>query len=69
MLHQIGSDNVTVETDYPHLDSTWPNSQEILSRQVANLSLDDAHKIAWRNAARLFRHDVPDSVVVDVDGW
>jgi len=69
VLPQIGSDNVTVETDYPHLDSTWPNSQEILWRQVAKLSPDDAHKVAWRNAARLFRHDIADLVVANPDGW
>ena len=28
---------MTVETDYPHLDGTWPDSQEILWRQIGHL--------------------------------
>ena len=63
------SGNVTIETDYPHLDSTWPNSQEILWRQVGGLDPDDANKIAWRNAAELFRHEVPASVIADPESW
>jgi predicted TIM-barrel fold metal-dependent hydrolase len=69
VLDSIGADNVTIETDYPHLDSTWPNSQEILWRQVGGLDPDDAHKIAWRNAAELFRHEVPASVIADPESW
>jgi predicted TIM-barrel fold metal-dependent hydrolase len=69
VLDQIGAENVLVETDYPHLDSTWPRSQDVLRRQVTNLSPDDAQAVAWRNAARLFRHDVDDAVVADPDHW
>jgi len=69
VLQSIGVGNVTVETDYPHLDGTWPDSQEILWRQIGRLPAADAHQIAWRNAAELFRHDVPDSVVADPDSW
>jgi predicted TIM-barrel fold metal-dependent hydrolase len=69
VLDQIGAENVLVETDYPHLDSTWPRSQDVLRRQVTNLSPDDAQAVAWRNAARLFRHDVADAVVADPDQW
>ena len=40
-----------VETDYPHLDGTWPDSQEILWRQIGKLPrCRPAEKIAWRNA-------------------
>ena len=69
VLDSIGADNITIETDYPHLDSTWPNSQEILWQQVGGLDPDDANKIAWRNAAELFRHEVPASVVADPESW
>ncbi len=31
----------TVETDYPHLDGTWPDSQEILWRQLGHLPRAD----------------------------
>ena len=54
----------SVETDYPHLDGTWPDSQEILWRQLGKLpARRPAEKIAWQNASKLFRHPVPDAVV------
>ena len=37
-LHRIGVDNVTFETDYPHTDSTWPDSKKIFEEQVARAS-------------------------------
>ena len=54
-----------LETDYPHLDGTWPDTQEILWRQIGHLPRADRRKIAWRNASELFRHPVPASVVAD----
>ena len=31
-LDRVGVDNVTFETDYPHTDSTWPDTLEIVAR-------------------------------------
>ena len=28
-LDRVGVDNVTFETDYPHTDSTWPDTKEV----------------------------------------
>ena len=67
--HHIGVENILVETDYPHLDGTWPNTQEQLWRQLGNLPHDDMQKIAWGNAAALFRHPVPPSVVADPNSF
>jgi predicted TIM-barrel fold metal-dependent hydrolase len=69
VLGHVGEDHVTVETDYPHLDGTWPDSQEILWRQIGHLPRATADKIAWRNASELFRHPVPDAVVADPERW
>ena len=49
-----------VESDYPHADSTWPDTQHVVARNVAKLSADDAASITHRNAAALFRHPLPD---------
>ena len=65
----VGVDHITVETDYPHLDGTWPRSQELLWRQIAHLSDEERHKFAWRNASELFRHPVPVSVVTDPESF
>ena len=53
-LDVIGVDNVMIETDYPHSDSTWPNSLEHVTKQLAGLSEDDRHKIMRGNAEQLF---------------
>jgi hypothetical protein len=62
-LDAIGAERILVESDYPHADSTWPDTQEVVARNVANLSADDAARITHRNAAELFRHPLPDG------GW
>jgi predicted TIM-barrel fold metal-dependent hydrolase len=65
----IGVDHITVETDYPRLDSTWPASQEILWRQIRHLPPEDVAAISWRNAAELFGHAMPDAVVEDPESF
>ena len=54
-LDLIGIDNVCIEVDYPHSDSTWPDSLEFAHKQLAGLSEDDKDKILRRNADLLFR--------------
>jgi len=54
-LDAIGVDNVMIETDYPHSDSTWPNCLEYAKKQLADLSDDDRFKIMRGNAERVFR--------------
>ncbi len=53
----IGVDHICVESDYPHADSTWPDTQALLRTQLnaAKVSESDAELICWRNAANLFR--------------
>ena len=54
-LDAIGYDNVMIETDYPHSDSTWPNCLEHANKQLAGISAENRHKIMRGNAERLFR--------------
>jgi predicted TIM-barrel fold metal-dependent hydrolase len=56
-LDEIGVDNVTYETDYPHSDSTWPHSIKILEEQTAGLSDDVIYKIARGNAIEMLHLD------------
>ena len=53
----IGVNHLCVESDYPHADSTWPDTQALVHRQLAaaNVSTADIERICWRNAAELFR--------------
>jgi hypothetical protein len=50
-------DNITWECDYPHSDSTWPNSPEFVMKQMADVPDDEIDKITHANAMRLFNYD------------
>ncbi|MHB1582961.1 MAG: amidohydrolase family protein [Acidimicrobiales bacterium] len=54
-LDIIGDDNVMVETDYPHTDTTWPDCIGVASALVAGLAPEVQRKILRGNAERLFR--------------
>lgn len=54
-LDKIGVDNVMCETDYPHSDSTWPNSITVAKKAVAHLAPEVQYKILRGNAERLYR--------------
>lgn len=64
-VDRIGVDHLMVEADYPHLDSTWPDTQPLLAGHLAHLPADQVRKIAWGNASRLFRHPVPPEIRQD----
>lgn len=50
----LGVDNVMVETDYPHSDSSWPDSIVIMSEQLKGLTREDRYKVLRGNAEKLF---------------
>ena len=54
-LHRIGVDNVTYETDYPHTDSTWPDSMKLFEEQVADLDDETVYKLVRGNAIKMLR--------------
>ena len=58
---RIGVGHILVESDYPHADSSWPDTQSMLTRQLRGqgVSDEDARRITWENASELFRHPVP----------
>ena len=56
---RIGVDHIMVECDYPHSDSTWPDTQEIIDARYGHLPADEVAMITYRNACRLFRHPEP----------
>jgi predicted TIM-barrel fold metal-dependent hydrolase len=55
--HKIGVDSITWECDYPHSDSTWPNSPETLEKQLEGVPVDEVDKMTWQNAARIYQFD------------
>jgi len=64
---RIGVDRIMVESDYPHADSSWPNTQEALRQALRGVPADDVQQITWRNASKLFRFDVPQAVLAAAD--
>ena len=60
LRQRIGVDHIMVESDYPHADSTWPDTQAVLSRSLGALPDEELRLIAAGNAARLFRHPLPE---------
>jgi predicted TIM-barrel fold metal-dependent hydrolase len=56
---RIGVDHIMVEVDYPHADSTWPDTQQLLRERLGSLPAADVRKLTHENAARLFRHPLP----------
>ncbi len=64
LRHRIGIDHIMLESDYPHADSTWPDTQAVLEKTLGHLPDDELRMIAAGNAAALFRHPLPDA-----DDW
>jgi hypothetical protein len=58
-VDHLNTDMVTWECDYPHSDSTWPESPERVwdALQRADLSDDLIDKITHRNAMAAFTYD------------
>jgi predicted TIM-barrel fold metal-dependent hydrolase len=61
--YRIGVDNIMVEVDYPHGDSTWPDTQEVLSQVWGHLPPAELRAMCSGNAARLYRHPLPETVL------
>ncbi len=57
-VHEIGVDNITYESDYPHSDSTWPHTAEIAEKQMKDLTDDERYKILRGNAIALYGLDL-----------
>ncbi|HEY1737408.1 MAG TPA: amidohydrolase family protein [Acidimicrobiia bacterium] len=52
-LDVIGEDNVTFETDYPHTDSTWPDTKRLAEEMLAGIAPEVVYKIVRGNAERM----------------
>ena len=55
--HIIGIDNLLWGSDYPHFESTFPRSREILEEILADCTEEEKVKIAGANCARVYHLD------------
>jgi predicted TIM-barrel fold metal-dependent hydrolase len=53
LIDQVGEDNATFETDYPHQDGTWPYSREQAAEQFSDLDDGLIYKLTRGNAIKL----------------
>ena len=68
-VDRIGIDNILFETDFPHADSSWPDTQQLADKHFADMPADVVRKITWENASLLFRHPVPSAVQDDPEAF
>jgi predicted TIM-barrel fold metal-dependent hydrolase len=59
LLDVIGEDRVMVETDYPHPDSSWPDSQALFRDELVHLPSTTIAKVCYETAAALYDHPLP----------
>ena len=57
--YRIGVENIMVESDYPHGDGTWPDTQLEIEKYWGHLPTDELRAICCENAAKLYRHPLP----------
>jgi predicted TIM-barrel fold metal-dependent hydrolase len=55
LLDMVSEDNIMIETDYPHSDSTWPGSLKLARQRLGHLPAETQYKIMRGNAEKLFR--------------
>ena len=61
--HTIGVENIMFEVDYPHADSTWPDTQQVVEKVWGHLPADELRMMCAENAAKLYRHPLPEVVL------
>jgi predicted TIM-barrel fold metal-dependent hydrolase len=54
LLPMVGSDSCMWASDYPHTDSTFPNSMHAIEETLGTLTAEDRRKVTATNCARLY---------------
>jgi predicted TIM-barrel fold metal-dependent hydrolase len=57
--HEMGVDKVMWASDFPHLESDWPNSRRVIEENFAGVPENDKWKMIVGNALKYFRLDQP----------
>jgi predicted TIM-barrel fold metal-dependent hydrolase len=57
-LETIGSDTFMWGSDFPHTDSTWPNSQAVIKKNFSGVADRVAEQVLHDNAAAIYHIDV-----------
>ena len=57
-LEWWGQNNVMWSNDFPHPNSTWPNSLKIIQRDLGHLPLETQTKVLAANVCKLYNLDL-----------
>jgi predicted TIM-barrel fold metal-dependent hydrolase len=57
-IDRIGERNITFETDFPHTDTTWPNTQAYAENELKALSAETQYRVLRGNAIDLLSLDI-----------
>ena len=58
LVQFFGEDNFMWASDFPHTDSTWPHSLDVIARDFKQVPESVKRKIVCENAARLYQIDL-----------
>ncbi len=58
----VGVDTLMWSNDYPHQNSTWPHSRQVIARDLGHLPVESRAKLLHANVARLYGLTVPPPV-------
>ena len=61
MLSWWGQDNCMWSNDYPHGNSTWPSSHEIVARDMGDLPAEKRAKLLRENVSKLYGIAIPEA--------
>src|SRR5947207_787934 len=56
-LDEVGPDNICFETDYPHTDTTWPDTKAYVEKMLAGYDEQVAYKVLRGNAIDMLELD------------
>jgi predicted TIM-barrel fold metal-dependent hydrolase len=54
LLDELGEDNVMWGSDFPHPDGVWPDSSEVIARELGHLPAATRRKVTCSNAGKLY---------------
>jgi predicted TIM-barrel fold metal-dependent hydrolase len=54
LRYRVGVDRILWESDFPHVESLWPQSQDVIKRVAEILPDDELEKVTNGNARRLY---------------
>jgi predicted TIM-barrel fold metal-dependent hydrolase len=58
--YSMGVENIMCESDYPHGDGTWPDTQQVIHELIGDLPVEEIRMMTHENAAKLYRHPLPE---------